>query len=146
MAEELQGDTGKGPFPQFEPCPKAGDFECKYADSEGNCVFENCLYETAGMPKTNVLHFTTCEYCKVDYAIEPQANKIHICPSCLKRIRRLETLPMACVACGTMISEPQEDNIFTGLCPTCVQNWRDLIKDEHHSKLTRCYGCKQCPM
>lgn len=146
MAEDLKGDSGTGPFPQFEPCSHASEFECKYADSAGNCIFENCVYDTAGVPKTNILHFTTCEFCKKDYAIEPQANKVHVCPECLARIRRLEQLPMDCVACGKEITEPQKDNIFTGLCPDCIAHLRDLIKEDHYKKLVRCYECKKCPM
>ena len=145
MAEQLTGDTGAPPYPQFEKCPHLKEYECKYIQLDGNCIFEHCIYEKKDEPKEALLHFSSCVFCHKAFAREPRANKIHICETCIQRINGLEVLPMKCRACGKTINKPELDYIFLGLCRNCVDNWRDMIIKEHYELIVRCYNCNNCP-
>jgi hypothetical protein len=110
---EVQGTT-EGPFQQFEECSQ----ECKYKDTDGRCIFETCISSNT-LPPANMLWYFECIICKRVDSIEPKAMKIHICSECIKRIQKVEALPIRCKWCQAEISEPTSW-MFSGLCEACL--------------------------
>lgn len=125
---KIQNDT-KPPYEQFEPCKYEG--ECKYKNViSGRCSFETCIYNDEWP-----IHSDEQEYeCMVCHSINvrgPRDMKIHICDSCLERIRRTEELPFSCVFCGKKQSSPSKIPL-SGICDKCFGAIKNAI------------NCKRC--
>ena len=123
MGTPIKGDSGDGPYVQFEPCSHT-DINCKYKDVGGKCIFEKCKLDQN--PDSTLLWFYTCEFCKENDCAKPAELKLHICNNCLQRIQAKEALPTKCWICGATIETPPEMP-FSGLCPKCTSSLKEMI-------------------
>ena len=123
----LNSDT-KPPYEQFESCDNK---TCVYR----NVLSERCLFETCMFDYEFPVHATEWEFeCMVCHKPEirsPRDMKIHICDSCLERIRATEELPFSCVFCGSSQNKPSKIPL-SGICDTCFK------------KINNAINCKRC--
>ena len=54
--DEMKGDTGPGPYEQFEMCRHADEYECKFKDTAGRCIFETCVMAKSGQAPTRAVY------------------------------------------------------------------------------------------
>lgn len=126
---KLITDT-KPPYEQFELCSHT-DVDCQYRNViSGRCAFETCIYDDEFPVHVEQQEFE-CEFCKAPTVRNPREMKIHVCDSCLARIRKTEVLPFSCVFCGKSQSSPSKIPL-SGICNTCFGAIKNAI------------NCKRC--
>ena len=80
-------------YPQFESCKYGGG--CLYCDASGQCIFETCIWDDEFPPAKNTWSYT-CQICGKNVSKATKDVRIHICDSCLARLRR----SASCKECG----------------------------------------------
>lgn len=146
--EELLGEGYDEEKIQFEPCKYRNqkeegtrsndwnngyDKKCKYMDNNGNCIFENCLYDQEETPPQVLVWNYECVICRQPASIVPKHMKIHWCPSCIRRANEVEVLPFTCRFCGRRQKSPSAW-FFSGVCDSCIDklynpNHEDICKN-----------------
>ncbi len=118
------GETKEGPFFQFEECPHK-DFNCKFRDIAGNCIWETCVVDNVNPPQVELWYFK-CAICGLEDAVKPQEMRVPFCRSCLKRMNNVEKLPHTCRYCGKTINSPAAF-MFSGICDECDNTIKEMI-------------------
>ena len=115
--DEMKGDTGPGPYEQFEMCRHADEYECKFKDTAGRCIFETCVMDNQKPPRVELWYYK-CLICKRDTSAKPEEMRAPFCQSCIDRMNRAEELPHNCVICGRSVNSPAK-LMFSGICDDC---------------------------
>jgi len=151
--KRMVGDGQNEALESFKKCKYAseeydvtkGSFtfrrKCKYADMYGRCVFDDCLWDSANMPKLTHKWWFTCIICDKTVSLNPKHVDVPICDECRIRMLRAEKLPFVCECCGDGQMKPSKI-MFSSLCDKCVQEQlfnNDYMvtshEDRHHSYL-----------
>lgn len=122
---KLEGSTGEPPYEQFEKCRHGEDYQCKWKDVNGCCIYETCVMDTID-PMRQDLWYTKCLICKRDFARKPEEMIVPFCDSCIQRMNKAEELPHKCIFCGRQINSPAK-LMFSGICDDCADALRGLI-------------------
>lgn len=112
------------PYEQFEMCCH-DDFECKYKDNNGRCIFETCRYDNITPPRT-LLWYYTCLICKRPDTAKVEELRAPFCHSCIERMQKVEELPHSCRYCGKSINQPA-NWMFSGICDECDSIIKGMI-------------------
>lgn len=121
---KMAGDT-EGPFIQFEDCRHAKDFECKFKDINGKCIYETCVMDNDKPPRTSLWYFR-CLICKREDSINPDEMRAPFCHSCIERMNKVEELPHTCRYCGKTINSPAQF-MFSGICDECDSYIKGMV-------------------
>lgn len=115
----------EGPYIQFEQCPHAQEFTCKYIDINGNCSFETCQIDNIDPPRVQLWYFE-CLICKRTDTAKPAELRAPFCHSCVERMQKVEQLPHNCRYCGASINSPAQW-MFSGICDDCDNTIKELL-------------------
>lgn len=124
-ADEVRGDTGDGPYEQFEGCRHKEDFKCKYIDNNGLCIFETCIMDDHEPPRTMLWYFH-CLICDREDSVKPEEHRAPFCRSCIQRMLAAEKLPHNCVMCGRTVNSPAK-LMFSGICDNCYEDLKTML-------------------
>lgn len=147
MESEIVGEGQNEEKVQFERCKykdanekskhaEGGDGKCKYMDTRGYCIFENCLYDQEETPPTVEYWWFECIVCKQPDIINPKNMKIHWCHSCIRRANEAEVLPFTCRYCGSQQNHPSQW-MFSRVCDDCI----DKLYWPHCDNYEKCKHC-----
>ena len=113
---EIRGDT-KEPYDQFEGCRHKEDYQCKFINNDGTCIFETCVMDNHKPPRVLLWYFK-CLICKEEDCMKPEEMRAPFCHSCIERMNRAEQLPHSCVICGRHVNSPAV-LMMSGICDDC---------------------------
>lgn len=122
-ATMVEGDT-QPPYDQFENCVHT-DFECKYKDNYGKCIFETCQFDNIIAPRVLLWYFT-CLICKRPDTAKVEELRAPFCHKCVERMNAAEQLPHNCRYCGKSINQPAAW-MFSGICDECDSIIKGMI-------------------
>lgn len=126
-SNQMEGDT-KPPYDQFVKCVHAEDYECKWKDTNGYCIFETCVFDGPNIiPPRTILWYYKCIICDKIDAEQVEVLRAPICHSCMKRMLRAEKLPHDCVFCGATVNSPAK-LMMSGICDDCADKINAVIR------------------
>lgn len=122
----VKGDTGDGPYEQFEQCRHKDDFKCKFIANDGGCIFETCVMDDHEPPRVLLWYFH-CIICDREDTVRPEEHRAPFCKSCIQRMLKAEKLPHKCVMCGKTVNSPAV-LFLSGICDSCYNDLKNMLE------------------